>query len=164
MTTNSPGLCPGRVRSRSLNFDISPFHFSELFSELLQSKPTQATIFEQFFDFELQSTQTWTRIRATIRARAEIEQEFELELLFLFEKCAREAASLGAIGHGDSGRISSRVSPFFEAISGRFFLKKMCQMEPEMASNKSQNLIKNELETKSTKHVENVLNLIPLDL
>ena len=58
-------------------------------------------MFEQFFDFELQSTQTWPRIRATIRARAEIEQEFELELLFLFEKCAREAASLGAIGHRD---------------------------------------------------------------
>ena len=37
-------------------------------------------------------------------------------------------------------------------------------MEPQMASKRSQNLIKNELETKSTKHVENVRNLIPLDL
>ena len=37
-------------------------------------------------------------------------------------------------------------------------------MEPQMASKRSQNLIKNELETKSTKHVENVLNLTPLDL
>ena len=33
-----------------------------------------------------------------------------------------------------------------------------------MASKKLQNLIKNELETKSTKHVENVPNLVPLDL
>ena len=33
-----------------------------------------------------------------------------------------------------------------------------------MASKMSQNPTKNELETKSTKHVENVLNLIPLDL
>ena len=33
-----------------------------------------------------------------------------------------------------------------------------------MASKRSQKLIKNELETKSTKHVENVLKLIPLDL
>ena len=33
-----------------------------------------------------------------------------------------------------------------------------------MASKTSQNLIKTELETKSTKHVENVLNLTPLDL
>ena len=37
-------------------------------------------------------------------------------------------------------------------------------MEPQMASKNSQNLIKNELETKSTKHAENVRNLIPLDL
>ena len=33
-----------------------------------------------------------------------------------------------------------------------------------MASTNSQNLMENELETKSTKHVENVLNSIPLDL
>ena len=33
-----------------------------------------------------------------------------------------------------------------------------------MASKRSQNLIKNELETKSAKHVENVQNLISLDL
>ena len=33
-----------------------------------------------------------------------------------------------------------------------------------MAAKNSQNLIKNELGTKSTKHIENVLNLIPLDL
>ena len=33
-----------------------------------------------------------------------------------------------------------------------------------MASKTSQNPIRNELETKSTKHVENVLNLTPLDL
>ena len=33
-----------------------------------------------------------------------------------------------------------------------------------MASKMSQNLIKNELETKSTKNAENVLNLLPLDL
>ena len=37
-------------------------------------------------------------------------------------------------------------------------------MEPQMASKRLQNPIKNELETKSTKHVENVLNLKPLDL
>ena len=37
-------------------------------------------------------------------------------------------------------------------------------MEPKMASKRSQNLIKNELETKSTKNAENVLNLLPLDL
>ena len=33
-----------------------------------------------------------------------------------------------------------------------------------MASKRLQNVLKNELETKSTKHVEHVLNLTPLDL
>ena len=33
-----------------------------------------------------------------------------------------------------------------------------------MASKRLQNPIKNELETKSTQHVENVINLTPLDL
>ena len=37
-------------------------------------------------------------------------------------------------------------------------------MELQIAAKMSQNLIKNELETKSTTHAENVLNLIPLDL
>ena len=37
-------------------------------------------------------------------------------------------------------------------------------MDPKFASKKSQNLIKNELETKSTKHVGNVPNLRPSDL
>ena len=37
-------------------------------------------------------------------------------------------------------------------------------MELQMASKNTKNLIKNELGTKSTKHVEHVLNLIPLDL
>ena len=116
-------LAQWRVRSSALSFAISPFHFFELFSKLLQSKPTQAAIFEQFFDFEFQSTQTWTRIRATTRVRAEIELEFELEQLFLFEKRACEAASPGAIGRGDSQWFSSRVSLFLKRFSERFFLK-----------------------------------------
>ena len=36
-------------------------------------------------------------------------------------------------------------------------------MEPQIKKKNLQNLIKNELETKSTKHAENVLNLIFLD-
>ena len=84
-----------RVRSSALSFyfDISPFHFSVLLSKLLQSKPTQAAIFEQFFDFEFQSTQTWTQIRTTIRARAEIKLEFEFEQLFVTVQRAREASA-----------------------------------------------------------------------
>merc|ERR1711966_444391 len=101
-----------------LSFDISPFHFFELFSKLLQSKPTQAAFFEQFFDLELQSTQTWTRIRATIRARAEIELKFELELLLLLRSAharrrLQEPSDTGIITHFQMGEGS-----FFEAIFG----------------------------------------------
>ena len=52
-----------------------------------------------------------------------------------------------------------------ESIFGKvFFSEKWCQTMPQMASKKSQNLIKNELEMKSTQHVENVLNLTSLEL
>ena len=94
------------------------------------------------------------RIRTTIRARA----------IVTVEKCAREAASLGAIGHRDSSPFSSGGSLFLKRFSEWFFLKNDAKMEPQMASKRSQHLIKNELETKSTKHVENVINLTPLDL
>ena len=53
---------------------------------------------------------------------------------------------------------------FLKRFSTWFFSQKICQMEPHMASKRLQNPIKNELGTKSTKHVENVLNLTPLDL
>ena len=49
-------------------------------------------------------------------------------------------------------------------FSGWLFFQKWCQMEPKLASKMSQNLIKNELETKSTKHVGNVPNLRPSGL
>ena len=42
-------------------------------------------------------------------------------------------------------------SHFFKWFSEEFFSQKWYQMEPKMASKRSQNLIKNELETKSTK-------------
>ena len=56
-------------------------------------------------------------------------------------------------------------SPLFsKRFSEGFFSQKWCQMEPKMASKRSRNLTKNELETKSTKNAENVLNLLPSDL
>ena len=54
------------------------------------------------------------RIRTTIRARA----------IATVEKCAREAASLGATGHGDRDYFSSGGVSFFEAISGMVFSQK----------------------------------------
>ena len=50
---------------------------------------------------------------------------------------------------------------FLKRFSEGFFSQKWCQMEPKMASKMTQNLIKNELETKSTK---NAVNLLPSDL
>ena len=55
-------------------------------------------------------------------------------------------------------------SLFLKRFSEGFFSEKWCQMEPQMASKRSQNPIRNKLETKSTKHVENVLNSTPSDL
>ena len=50
-------------------------------------------------------------------------------------------------------------------FSEGFFSQNRCQMvELQMDSKRSQNLMESELETTSTKHAENVLNLIPLDL
>ena len=51
-----------------------------------------------------------------------------------------------------------------KGFSEGFFSQKWFQMELQMASKMSQNLIKNELETKCTKNVENVFYLTPLDL
>ena len=53
---------------------------------------------------------------------------------------------------------------FLKRFLEGFFSQNWCQMGLQMASKRSQILIKNELETKSTKNAENVLNLIPLDL
>ena len=62
------------------------------------------------------------------------------------------------------GKFQGGGPPFLKRFSEWFVPQNLCQMVPQMASNNSKNLIKNELETKSTKHVENVLNLIPSDL
>ena len=111
-----------RVRSPALSFDISPFHFFELFSKLLQSKPIQAANFEQVFDFEL-------------KLGHEFEPQFELELKskknlsssYCF--CSRSAHARRRLWEpsdmGIVGRFSSGVVPFFEAIFGMVFFSKM---------------------------------------
>ena len=70
-------------------------------------------------------TRIWTRIRATSRARVRIRTTIRARAIVTVEKRAREAASLGAIGHGDSLRFSSGGVHFFEAISGKLFFSKM---------------------------------------
>ena len=84
-----------RVRSPTLSFDISAFHFFRIVFETFAIETNSiSNCFRNFcnrieanssshfraifrFDFEFQSTQTWTQIRATTRARAEIEHKFE---------------------------------------------------------------------------------------
>ena len=67
---------------------------------------------------------------------------------FLFEKCARETASLGASGHVDSHLVEV-VGPFFEAIFGTAFYGQLCRVEPQMKFDK---LPKTNLETESEQH------------
>ena len=157
-------LAQSACQITSIEFWYQPFHFFELISKLFQSKPTQATIFEHFFDFELQSTQTWTQIRTTIRARAEIELEFELELLLLLRSAHARRRLQEPSDTGIGSHFQVGGPPFLKRFSEGLFSQKWCQMEPKMASKRSQNLIKNKLETKSTKHVGNVPNLRPSDL
>ena len=58
-------------------------------------------------------TRIWTRIRATIRARVRIRTTIRARTIVTVEKRAREAASLGAIGHGDRVEFSSGGGSLF---------------------------------------------------
>ena len=51
---------------------------------------------------------------------------------FLFEKCAREAASLGASGHVNSHPFSCWGPLFLKLFSEYLFHENVCQMEPKM--------------------------------
>ena len=123
-------------------FDISPFHFFELFSKHLQSKPIQTAIFEQFFEARAMDTSSSNNSSSSY--------------WFLFELCAREAASLGAIGHGDSPWFSTRVSPFFEAISGTVFFWKMV---PNGISNDLRNVTKSDKKRHLKRSPQNMLKM-----
>ena len=80
---------------------------------------------------------------------------------FLFELCARKPASLGAIGHGDNGGVFNLGSPIFETIFGAFFFSENGAKWSPGWLQKCNKICKTTiLETKPTKHVENMLNLI----
>ena len=82
----------------------------DLFLKQLQLQSTQTAILEQFFEARAMDTNSSNNSSSSY--------------CFLFELCAREAASLGAIAHGDNPWFSIR-SFFFEAISGTVFFSKM---------------------------------------
>jgi len=83
---------------------------------------------------------------------------------FLFEKCAREAASLGASGHVHSVLFWCKGSLFSKPFSVHFFSEKWWQMDTNMASKVETILSKMTLKMKSKKHAQNVLKLMPRDL
>jgi hypothetical protein len=97
---NSPGLCPGRVRSSGAKpfgfwhrlFIFTIFVLLCYFLKLLQSKPTQTTIFERFFKTRAMNTNSNNILSSNY--------------CFLFEKCAREGGCQGASGQGHSPLIS----------------------------------------------------------
>ena len=82
----------------------------------------------------------------------EFEQQFELEQLLLL----RSAHARRHLWEPSDTGIGTSFQ-----VEGPLFWRDFWN---GLASKNLQNLIKNELETKSTKHVENVLNSIPLDL
>ena len=92
-------------------FDISPFHFFELFLKHLQSKPTQTAISEQFFETRAMDTNS-NNISSS-------------SYCFLFEKCAREGGCQGAPGHGHRDLFESRGHLFLGAIFGTAFSSKL---------------------------------------
>ena len=116
---NSPGLCPRRVRSREIEFWHRPFPFFRF-------------LFWNSCNWN-QLKQILIQIRAIIRARTNVTVELS----------AREAASLGALGHGDSSSFSSWGASVFEAIFGTVFFWKMVPNGTQMALKMSPNLIKN---------------------
>ena len=116
---NSPGLCPGRVRSRDIEFWHRPFPFFRFFWNSCNCN---------------QLKQILIRIRAIIRARA----------IVVVELCAREAASRGATGHDDNPQISSRGGLLFWSDFRNGFFSKMVPTGASDGLKNVRNIYKNE--------------------
>ena len=70
---------------------------------------------------------------------------------FLFEKCAREATSLGASGHVHRVLFWCKGSLFSKPFPVHFFSEKLCQMDTNMASKVEKILSQMTLKMKSNK-------------
>ena len=111
MTKQIPGWPFLLVQIRqACAFDNDPSHVYDFFLEHLQLKPIQT----QFSSNSLDETMETNAIKTFISIYC-----------FLFEKCAREAASLGASGHPDKVLLSCRGGLLVKAVSGRDFFWKM---------------------------------------
>ena len=122
-------------------FDISPFHFFELFLKQLQLQSTQTTIFEQFLEARAMDANSSNNSNSSY--------------CFLFELCAREAASLGAIGHGDGDSFSIRAPIFLKRFSERF----LSEMVPNGASDGLTNVATSDKKQHLKRSPQNLLNM-----
>ena len=155
---NSPGLCPGRVRSQAyvlcfntclntcfnMSFDIcfnTVFSFNTGFSACFN-------LFQQPNQFFVHRFRT----QSTFSAQIPISASAVARICFLFEKRAREAWSPGAPGPGDSYWFESWEVPFFETIfRPRFFTIFVPKTTPKASQNRWKTKSKNEPENGSRK-------------
>ena len=107
---NSPGLWPRACQITSnVLLTLILYIVSNLFLKYLQLKSTQTAISNNFSN-KTEETNSNNISRSNN--------------CFLFEKCAREATSLGAPGHVQREVFSCWGVPFFKAIFGINFLWK----------------------------------------
>ena len=98
-------------------------------TEQLQLQLTQTAIFEQFFEARAMDTNSSNNSSSNY--------------CFLFELCAREAASLGVTGHAGSGDFSSRGTLFLKLFPERFFSEN-CANGAQDGLDMQNNLVKND--------------------
>ena len=165
------------------NFDIDHFHWPQTFPifRIIWDFCCNRSQLKQQFELKPDLSQTSARPQPDLSqtsARPQLDLnwiDLSLTLLLLLSwQRAREASAF--IKNNKRRRLWEPLDPPIVScfqVGGPFFLKrfqecffsqKWCQMELQMASKMSQNLIKNKLETKSTKNAGNVINLIRSDL
>ena len=157
-----------------MNFDINPFNLSNCFRNFCNRSQLKQPFSSNFSI----SNCNQLKIGHKFEPQFELELKSNLNSSSSYCFCSRSARARRwpllknnkrrRLWEPSDTRIVNQFQAgcqlFLKRFSAGFFSQKWCQMEPKMASKRSRNLIKNELETKSTKNAENVLNLIPMDL
>ena len=124
--------------------------FSNMFLEHLQWKPIQTACPSNFSRKEATETNSNNMLSSNC--------------CFLFEKCAREAASLGAPGHVHRDSFSLKRALFWQPCSGPFFLKNDAKWNPIWHHKSKKMWSKTKLEMKWENYSQNMLKWMPLDL
>ena len=145
------GLLPGRVRSSTM----CSWHFP--FFELVFKKSEIKTNWNNIF-------KKTTKKQQQKRSSSNNSWNFCSNSCFLFEKRAREAASLGASGHVHRDSFWCVEPLFSKPFSEAFFMKNDAKWRPKLPPKVKKTWSKTTLEMKSKKHPQNVLKLMPRDL